>query len=70
MEIRSYNKTELAMLYCPEAVTDRSALRTLYNWIKLNSDLRDELSATHYSKWSKTFTPKQVEIIVRYLGEP
>lgn len=69
MEARSYTKQELAQLYCPNA-GDRSAIRTLNNWIKLNGELRDALCGTHYSKWSKTFTPKQVGIIVHFLGEP
>lgn len=69
MEIRTYTKQELASLYSP-GTTDRSALRTLYNWIRLNTELRNELCATHYSKWSKSFTPRQVRLIVKYLGEP
>ncbi len=69
MKSSSYTKQELASLYSPE-VSDRSAMRTLNNWIRLNADLRNELCATHYSKWSKIFTPRQVRIIVKYLGEP
>ncbi|MBO5059192.1 MAG: DUF4248 domain-containing protein [Prevotella sp.] len=25
--------------------------------------------ASHYSKWSKSFMPRQVRLIVKYLGE-
>ena len=69
MEIRTYTKQELASLYSPNA-NGENAMRTLNRWIKLNTELRNELCATHYSKWSKNFTPRQVRLIVKDLGEP
>ena len=70
MEIRTYTKQELAQLYFPDAANGENAMKVLNKWIKLNIELRNELCATHYSKWSRSFTPRQVAILTRYLGEP
>ena len=52
-EIRSYGKSELAMLYFPKAQTPGGALSNLNFWIR-----------------RKAYTPKEVALIVYYLGEP
>lgn len=69
MTLHSYTKQELASMYCPNA-NGENAMRTLNRWINLNGDLQRELRATHYNKWAKSFTSRQVELIVKYLGEP
>ena len=69
MTINPYTKQELAQLYCPNA-NGSNAIRTLNNWISINADLQRELHATYYNKWAKNFTSRQVELIVKYLGEP
>lgn len=69
MTIKSYPKQELASMYMPHICTS-SAMRTLNNWISINDDLQRELHATYYNKWAKNFTSRQVELIVKYLGEP
>lgn len=67
--IRTYKKKELALLYCPN-LTERCAIRTLTRWIKLNKELYAALLFTGYTPRTRTFTPKQVSIIVHYLEEP
>ncbi len=67
--IRTYSKAELAMLYCPnQCVT--LALSSLYRWMKLNTSLMAELQSVGYYKYRHSFTPLEVRIIVKYLGEP
>lgn len=67
--VRSYTKVELSMLYNPELCVTL-ALKALSRWIRANSKLLEELDAVGYNKYRRTFTPKEVAIIIRYLGEP
>lgn len=67
--IKTYTKKELACLYCPD-ITARCAIRTLTRWIKHNRELYAELLLTGYHPRVRTFMPRQVGIIVRYLDEP
>ena len=46
------------------------AIRTLTRWINRNSELYAELLLTGYHARVRTFMPRQVGIIVRYLNEP
>ena len=55
--MRLYGRTELAQLYCPELTPD-AAWRKLKRWI------------TGYAPSQRSFTPKMVEHIFYYLGEP
>ncbi|WP_321332058.1 DUF4248 domain-containing protein [uncultured Bacteroides sp.] len=67
--IRTYSKAELAMLYCPnQCIT--LALNTLYRWMRLNTALMAELQSVGYYRFRRSFTPLEVRIIVKYLGEP
>lgn len=67
--LRAYTKAELAMLYNPtQCIT--VALQTLSRWIKMNPALVEELTQAGYNKYRRAFTPKEVRIIVKYLGEP
>lgn len=69
MQIRFYSKQELAMLYFPEA--DPSCARKhLWRWICNCPELVARLAGMHLSAHSKMFTPRQVALIVEYLGEP
>jgi hypothetical protein len=68
MTIRTYTKAELAMLYCPDRPVD-VALQTFSRWVKRNKNLTAELHAMGYNKYARNFTPREVEAIVRYLGE-
>lgn len=68
--IRPYSKRELAKLYFPETANAESAVANLRNLMNRNPELKDELVEVRYKAHDKVFTPKQVSIIVRYLGEP
>ena len=70
MEIRSYGKSELAMLYFPHAETPTGALSNLSYWIRRNSELTDAIRQCGMPPRAKSFTPKEVALIVQYLGEP
>jgi hypothetical protein len=57
------------MMYNPnECIT--VALKTLSRWIKGNPGLMEELTRINYNKYRRSFTPREVERIVFYLGEP
>ena len=69
-EIKSYWLSELAMLYRPRS-SQRSATRTLRNWIKKNRELSEELEKMKFDGTkTRMLTPNQVCTIVRFLGEP
>lgn len=59
MDLRSYTKQELALLYFPDA-TPAVASAHLMRWIQRIPDLLQKLAATGYGKNCKEFTPMQV----------
>ena len=67
---KSYGKSELALLYFPEATTPMGALSNLNSWIKGNEELYNELKGCGMPPKSKSFTPREVELIFHYLGDP
>ena len=60
-EIRTYGRTELALLYNPGLCPD-SAYRKLKQWIDLCPGLRDGLAALGISSRSRTYTPAQAHL--------
>ena len=68
--IRPYSKRELAKLYFPDTINEESAIANLRNLMKHNPDLLAELKETYYKTHNRTFTPRQIGIIVQYIGEP
>lgn len=68
-EIRAYDKVELALLYCPGR-TAESASRTLQRWIRQCEPLVRDLENIGYKVYRHRFLRKEVELIVRHLGEP
>jgi hypothetical protein len=70
LKIKSYGKSELALLYFPDAITAKGALSNLNSWIRGNQELREALRRCAMPQMSKFFTPKEVALIVEYLGEP
>lgn len=68
-KIRSYGYNELAQLYFPYA-TKKSASVQLRRWIVLNEKLENELSKTGFRPGLRVLTPKQVGIIIQFLGSP
>ncbi len=67
--LRAYTKKELALMYFPDS-TPRTAVSHLMSWIRHCTALWQQLQGTGYEPTSKTFTPRQVRIIVEQLGEP
>ena len=67
--IRTYTKAELAHLYNP-AVCQKVALQILRRWIVYNLPLLHELEEEGYRARNRLLSPKQVQTIVHYLGEP
>lgn len=68
-DIRSYTKSELARQYNPDLSLPR-ARQILYRWITANRQLYDELVSCGYREKVQILTPRQVQLIVQYLGEP
>ncbi len=67
--IRAYTKKELALMYFPDS-QPRTAVNHLMAWVRRCTPLWNELEQTGYYKDSKAFTPRQVRLVVEYLGEP
>jgi len=68
-KIRTYGVGELARLYNPYSLP-ASATRQLRRWISYHPELSDRLHELGYYPGLKVFTPKQVECLVKHLGEP
>ncbi len=69
-KVRTYGRTELAILYSPE-LSPESAFRRLKQWIIKSPQLSAQF--VHDGKLrssARTFTPAQVKMIVEILGEP
>ena len=62
--IRSYGKSELAMLYFPN-LTQETASKKLRGWLRINPRLRYLINKSIHD-----YTPKQVRQIVEEVGEP
>ena len=68
-KIRSYSKKELALMFFPDS-TPETAVKHLMSLIRRNDMLWDELQSMGYYSLSRTFTPRQVQAIVDWLGAP
>ena len=66
---RTYSKTELALMYCPHS-TPSTALQCLTRWMKQCQPLMAELTTMGYNKYRHILFRREVEAIVRHLGEP
>ena len=64
--IRSYSKSELAMLYSPY-ITPKAAVRKLNRWIAFKPGLQEQLRASGMLPNAKCYTPLQVHTIVEAL---
>ena len=69
-KVKAYGKSELALLYFPDASSAHTAVNHLMSWIRRNPQLKEQLEKMGYRKSAKFFTPKEVKLIVEYLGEP
>ncbi len=69
MEVVGMAKSELAEMYAPD-LSPHAALNRLSRWIAYNPQLTEALRLTGYRKHARQLSPRQVELIFRYLGEP
>ena len=69
MDIRSYTKQELALLYFPQSTPDVASAH-LMRWIIRCKPLYEQLIKSGYSKHQREFNPLQVSYIFFHLGEP
>ena len=69
IEVRNYDKAELAMLYFPQA-PEKAALARLARWIKRCPALFAAIYGPGHCKRLHYFTRHQVELIFEYLDEP
>lgn len=65
----TYNISQLAMSYC-ETGDMTNARRRLNYMLRTDPELWEELQRAHYRSRQRVFTPRQYELIVKYLGEP
>ncbi|MCC8133525.1 MAG: DUF4248 domain-containing protein [Tannerellaceae bacterium] len=68
-KIKAYGLQELELLYFPHN-TPASASIQLKRWITLNKNLCMILTEAGYNFGQKLLTPRQVGVIMEYLGEP
>lgn len=68
-KIRPYTKSQLAQMYFPES-SDEAARRRLMRWIARCKPLVKALAEANYSPHNCMFSPRQVRLIVDYLGNP
>ena len=68
-KIKTYGKSELAMLYFPDS-TPHVALNRLNAWIHRCKPLENALRDIYQTPHSKFFSPRAVRLITEYLGEP
>lgn len=68
--IRTYGKSELALLYFPDTATTAGALSNLNSWIRGNDELCEALRQCGMPPKSKYFTPREVTLIIHFLGSP
>jgi hypothetical protein len=67
--LRSYGYGELALLYFPNS-TKKSATTQLRRWIRRNDVLRRTLIQLGFADRQRILTPRQVEVVVQFVGEP
>lgn len=67
--LKSYPKSELALLYFPNS-TPHVAMNHLLQWIKSCPPLVEDLARRHQSRFAKYYSKESVRIITHYLGEP
>jgi hypothetical protein len=67
--LRSYGYGELALLYFPNS-TKKSASTQLRRWIRRNGELQRMLNQMGFTERQRILTPRQVGVVVQFVGEP
>ena len=66
---KTYNKRRLARHYFPD-LQPKSAVEKLRSWVYGCPELVTELEKTHF-RWRKwDLTPRQLDLILYYIGDP
>lgn len=68
-KVRTYKKSELALMYFPNS-TKEAASRSFRRWLTRSTAMMNELGNVGYDKNRQYLLKTEVEIIVKYLGEP
>lgn len=68
-QIRTYSVQELALCYFRNSMPN-SATCQLKKWLVRNTQLMHDIELAGYVSGQKLLTPRQVGVIVYYLGEP
>ena len=68
-EIRSYLKTELALLYHPQ-LPAAYAMNKMRAWIRHNAELYAQMYTHGEGRNDHSYTRRQVQLIVKYLDLP
>jgi hypothetical protein len=68
-EIKVYLKEELAVMYHPH-MEPKAAMKKMRQWINLNPELKKRMKEAQLCAQMHWYTPKQVAILVEFLGEP
>ena len=69
MIIKSYPKSDFALLYFPDS-NPHVAQNRLNRWINNCAELKQALADCHQPRFAKFFSPQAVRLIIEYLGEP
>jgi hypothetical protein len=67
---RAYAKLDLARLYAPFCVSNEATMRYLSRLIHYNKQLVKELKQVNYNNNRHSFLRREVDLIVKHLGEP
>lgn len=67
--VRELGRSELASYYAP-GISPQSAWKKLKLWIHRSPGLEERLAQTGYDRRQRTFTPRQVSLIIDAIGEP
>jgi len=67
--IKGYHKAELAQMYHPD-MSVPSAMCKMRRWINRNAKLKRKLMEVQVSGQNHAYTPREVGVIVEFLGEP
>ena len=68
-KIKAYGVGQLASFYFPD-IEKRSASNQFRKWIVKSDSLKLKLTNADWKEGQKLLTPKQVGILVEFLGEP
>lgn len=67
--MKTLTMKELSIMYFPNS-TVKAAGTQLKRWFNYNKELRAALEATGYFDGQRILSPRQVELVFHYLGEP